>query len=217
MFPTHAIKTYDLLWHGRVLQRIPFAVWIVFWDGAALISHRVVQNRIYHLSVRQSSTVGKTLWELDAPVTHSLDAFTAHIKEVFDQTANALSVHYQLYNLHQGRSTVTLAAASSWNETALLTTYCQGLSPSISCLNWPSLTIMLDWSFISWSVQISQCLTACEVNALPLHPALKFHTNIGCSRMSLVSSLLQNLTTPAMGLYYWPDVLKKKNTKLIWP
>lgn len=58
---------------------------------------------------------------------------------MFVQAANALSVHYQLYNLWQGRSTIpdyvlhfrTLTAACSWDETALFTAYGQGLSPSI--------------------------------------------------------------------------------------
>lgn len=62
----------------------------------------------------------KTIWEQAGPATRTLETFAAHFKEVFDQSANSLSVHDQLYHLKQGRSSVaeyavkfrTLAAAS---------------------------------------------------------------------------------------------------------
>lgn len=73
------------------------------------------------------------------PITTLLTAFTNHFKEVFGQTASSLSVHDELFNRQQGKSSMTdyalqfhtLTAVSGWNEMALKPTYCQGLSPTI--------------------------------------------------------------------------------------
>ncbi len=70
----------------------------------------------------------QSLWQAKASITTSLSAFIAHFKEVL---ASELSVHDQLFNLRQGSDSVsvyalqfrTLAAASGWNETALLTAF----------------------------------------------------------------------------------------------
>lgn len=73
------------------------------------------------------------------PVTCSLESFTNHFQEVFSQSVSSHSVHDQLDDLRQGRSTVaayalqfwTLPAASGWNDATLITTYRQGITPSI--------------------------------------------------------------------------------------
>ncbi|KAL0161850.1 hypothetical protein M9458_041246 [Cirrhinus mrigala] len=66
-------------------------------------------------------------------------SFTNHFSEVFSTTTGSLSTSDQLFDLQQGSSSVTaytlhfrtLAAASGWNETALLGAYKQGLNPDI--------------------------------------------------------------------------------------
>ncbi|KAL0163695.1 hypothetical protein M9458_039448, partial [Cirrhinus mrigala] len=64
--------------------------------------------------------------------------FTAHFTEVFSTATDTLNTSDQLFRLQQGTSVNdyslrfhTLAAASGWNETALLGAYRQGLNPEI--------------------------------------------------------------------------------------
>lgn len=81
----------------------------------------------------------KSIWEQGQTVTCMLDAFITHLREVFGQAANSISVHDQLYHLWQGNSSLadyalqfqTLTAVSCWNEAALITTYCHGLQLAI--------------------------------------------------------------------------------------
>ena len=73
----------------------------------------------------------QSLWNSNSRLVTSLSAFIQHFKEVFGQVAADLTVHDQLYRLRQGGSSVstyalqfrTLAAASGWNETALITAF----------------------------------------------------------------------------------------------
>ncbi len=79
------------------------------------------------------------MWKQNGPVTQSLNAFTTHFREVFGRPVGDASVGEQLYHLKQGKTSVqdyalrfcTLAASSGWNERSLLTTYRQGLEPSL--------------------------------------------------------------------------------------
>ncbi|KAK3511093.1 hypothetical protein QTP70_030284 [Hemibagrus guttatus] len=67
----------------------------------------------------------------------SLSAFTKHFKEVFGRPEGDSALGESLCRLKQGNLSVaeyalqfrTLAAASGWNEQALITTYRQGLNP----------------------------------------------------------------------------------------
>lgn len=60
-------------------------------------------------------------------------------REEFSPTAASLSVHDELFSIHQGRTSVsdyalrfcTLAVVNGWNETALLTAYRRGLNAEI--------------------------------------------------------------------------------------
>ncbi|XP_058605717.1 uncharacterized protein LOC131523388 [Onychostoma macrolepis] len=120
----------------------------------------------------------QSLWQANASITTSLSAFIAHFKEVFGQTASELSVHDQLFNLRQGSSSVsvyalqfrTLAAASGWNETALLTAFRQGLNADVR-----QLMVIYDDSmglenFIQKTIRVSQRLTACTLSEPALLP-----------------------------------------------
>ncbi len=73
------------------------------------------------------------------PVTQSFNSFITHFREVFGQSFGDPSISDQLYQFRQGTRSIneyalqfrTLAAASGWNERALLTTYRQGLEPRL--------------------------------------------------------------------------------------
>ncbi|KAK3539560.1 hypothetical protein QTP70_010231, partial [Hemibagrus guttatus] len=77
------------------------------------------------------------LWTQENPVVKSLSSFINHFKEVFGKPAWDSSIGERLCKLKQGLMSVsdyalqfrTLAAASGWNEQALITTYRQGLDP----------------------------------------------------------------------------------------
>ncbi|KAK3574736.1 hypothetical protein QTP86_017539 [Hemibagrus guttatus] len=79
------------------------------------------------------------LWTQNNPVVTSLSNFIDHFKEVFGKPAWDSSIGERLCRLKQGLMSVsdyalqfrTLAAASSWNEQALITTYRQGLDPRV--------------------------------------------------------------------------------------
>ncbi|KAK3559001.1 hypothetical protein QTP86_000120 [Hemibagrus guttatus] len=58
------------------------------------------------------------LWSQSNPMMSSLSAFTRHFREVFGRPEGDSSFR-------------TLAAASGWNEQALITTYRQGLDPQL--------------------------------------------------------------------------------------
>ncbi|KAK3508516.1 hypothetical protein QTP70_031804, partial [Hemibagrus guttatus] len=79
------------------------------------------------------------LWIQNHPIMSSLPRFIEHFKEVFGQPERDSSLGERLCRLKQGSMSVseyalpfrTLAAASGWNEQALITTYRQGLDPRV--------------------------------------------------------------------------------------
>ncbi|KAK3544947.1 hypothetical protein QTP86_029196, partial [Hemibagrus guttatus] len=79
------------------------------------------------------------LWTQNHPIMSSLPRFIEHFKEVFGQPERDSSLGERLCRLKQGSMSVseyalqfrTLAAASGWNEQALITTYRQGLDPRV--------------------------------------------------------------------------------------
>ncbi|KAK3552179.1 hypothetical protein QTP86_005115 [Hemibagrus guttatus] len=79
------------------------------------------------------------LWSQSNPMMSSLSAFTRHFREVFGRPEGDSSVGERLCRIKQGNLSVTeyalqfrtLAAASGWNEQALITTYRQGLDPQV--------------------------------------------------------------------------------------
>ncbi|KAL0167181.1 hypothetical protein M9458_039025 [Cirrhinus mrigala] len=80
----------------------------------------------------------KAIWNADNPIIHSYEQFTNHFTEVFSTTTGELATSDQLFRLQQGTSVNhytlhfrTLAAASGWNEKALLGAYRQGLNPDL--------------------------------------------------------------------------------------
>ena len=79
------------------------------------------------------------VWSHGGPMMDTLDSFLAHFTEVFGIPEGDSLNQAKLHAIRQGKSSVTdyalqfrtLAAASGWNEAALLTTFRQGLEPSL--------------------------------------------------------------------------------------
>ncbi len=89
----------------------------------------------------------ESIWNSRSPVVRSLNTFVDHFREVFGTSTSAISVHDELFRLRQAGMPIhdytvrfrTLAAASGWNETALLAAYRRGLDPQTR-RKWPSMT-----------------------------------------------------------------------------
>ncbi|MGL6143558.1 MAG: retrotransposon gag family protein, partial [Enterobacterales bacterium] len=96
---------------------------------AFIISH--LQGKALHWA--------DSLWTQKGSVVKSYPAFVNHFREVFGKPLADSSIGEKLYNLKQGKKSVndyallfrTLAATSGWNEQALITTFRQGLEPSV--------------------------------------------------------------------------------------
>ncbi|KAK3572866.1 hypothetical protein QTP86_009049, partial [Hemibagrus guttatus] len=121
------------------------------------------------------------LWTQNHPAVSSLSSFLEHFREVFGMPAGDSSIGERLCTLRQGSMTVsdyalqfrTLAAASGWNEQALITTYRQGLDPCIRLhLAAYEDSIGLE-KFIQFSIRFATRMQVCleEHQAQPLFPA----------------------------------------------
>ncbi|KAL0151794.1 hypothetical protein M9458_052945 [Cirrhinus mrigala] len=112
----------------------------------------------------------KAIWNANNPIINSYDLFTNHFSEVFSTATSTLSTSDQLFRLRQGSTEVneytlhfrTLAAASGWNEIALLGAYRQGLNPEIrAAMAIYDDSIGLE-SFLQRTTQVAQQLAACQ-------------------------------------------------------
>ncbi|KAK3516827.1 hypothetical protein QTP70_023701 [Hemibagrus guttatus] len=121
------------------------------------------------------------IWTHNSPIVTSLPSFIEHFKEVFGKPAWDSSVGERLCRLKQGVMSVsdyalqfrTLAAASGWNEQALITTYRQGLDPRIRLhLAAYEDSIELE-KFIQLSIRFATRMQLCleEHQDQPLFPA----------------------------------------------
>ncbi|KAK3551982.1 hypothetical protein QTP70_031637 [Hemibagrus guttatus] len=121
------------------------------------------------------------LWTQNHPTVTSLSSFLEHFREVFGTPAGDSSIGERLCTLRQGSMMVsdyalqfrTLAAASGWNEQALITTYRQGLDPRIRLhLAAYEDSIGLE-KFIQLSIRFATHMQLCleEHQAQPLFPA----------------------------------------------
>ncbi|ROL47027.1 Retrotransposon-derived protein PEG10 [Anabarilius grahami] len=106
------------------------------------------------------------LWSQKIPL---FSLCQAHFKEVFGKPAWDSSIGERLCKLKQGSMSVTdyalqfrtLAAASGWNEQALITTYCHGLDPSVRLhLAAYEDNIGLE-KFIQLSIRFATCMQLC--------------------------------------------------------
>ncbi len=112
----------------------------------------------------------ESIWNSRSPAVRSLNTFVDHFREVFGSSTSAISVHDELFRLRQAGMSIhdytvrfrTLAAASGWNETALLAAYRCGLDPLI-CQQMAIYDDMVGLeSFLQKALHISQHLTACH-------------------------------------------------------
>ena len=118
------------------------------------------------------------LWETNAPVTTSLSTFFAHMKDVFGHHTAELSVHDQLYHIHQGEESVsmyalrfrTLASTSGWNETALITAFRHGLRREVQQLIVVYNDTMGLENLIQKTIRVSQRLYASHMNTPAVNP-----------------------------------------------
>ncbi|KAL0180367.1 hypothetical protein M9458_025809, partial [Cirrhinus mrigala] len=121
----------------------------------------------------------KAIWNADNPIIHSYEQFTNHFSKVFSTTTGHLSTTDQLFRLQQGRTSVTvytlhfrtLAAASGWNEKALLGAYRQGLNPDIcAAMALYDDSIGLE-AFLQRTTRVAQNLAACQPSMTAPQPA----------------------------------------------
>ena len=101
-----------------------------FSDDAARIAFSITLLR------RRALQWASAIWSCGGELTRSFTDFTNHFREVFDHPAEGRSAGGQLLALWQGSQSAadyamrfcTLAAASRWNNSALLAVFRQGLS-----------------------------------------------------------------------------------------
>ncbi len=87
------------------------------------------------ISLLHGNALQWEIWGQAGTVTQSLSGFTTHLPDVFGTSPGDSTAGEQLYHLQQGNMPIheyalmfrTLAAASGWDESPLLTTYRQGL------------------------------------------------------------------------------------------
>ncbi len=111
----------------------------------------------------------ETIWAQAGTVTQSLSSFVNHLREVFGTPDGDSSAGEQLYHLQQGNTSIhdyalrfqTLAAASGWDESPLLTTYRQGQEPRLR-LHLAAFddTIGLE-RFIQLSIRVASLMRSC--------------------------------------------------------
>ncbi|KAK3517743.1 hypothetical protein QTP70_017791 [Hemibagrus guttatus] len=120
------------------------------------------------------------IWTQNNPIVTLLPNFIEHFKEVFGKPAWDSLIGERLCRLKQGIMSVsdyalqfrTLAAASGWNEQALITTYRQGLDPRV----WLHLAAYEDSigleKFIQLSIRFATHMQLCleEHQDQPLFP-----------------------------------------------
>lgn len=81
----------------------------------------------------------ESFWQQSSSSLTTIATFQEYFKQVFGKSQQDTSVCDELFHLKQGKMSVadfaikfrTLAAASGWNERALLTVYRNGLSPQL--------------------------------------------------------------------------------------
>ncbi|KAL1276249.1 hypothetical protein QQF64_035872 [Cirrhinus molitorella] len=117
----------------------------------------------------------KAIWTNNNPIIHSFDQFVSHFSEVFNTATCPLTISDQLFRLQQGSSSIhdytlhfrTLAAASGWDEVALLGAYRHGLNSNIkAAMAFYDDSIGLE-AFLQQTTRITQRLAACQ----PQNPA----------------------------------------------
>ncbi|XP_041845665.1 uncharacterized protein LOC121642782 [Melanotaenia boesemani] len=143
------------------------------------------------------------LWQQNSAVTQAYAPFTRHFQEVFGIPPGDTTTQERLFRLRQGRTPInehvllfrTLAAASGWNETALLTHFRMSLEPSLRLqLSSQDDTIGLE-KFIQTTIQPLRAQNPCRWILYALPPL----SAVDASRMVFVFTVarLAIVLTPA--------------------
>ncbi|KAI2654647.1 Transposon Tf2-11 polyprotein [Labeo rohita] len=121
----------------------------------------------------------RAIWNAENPIIHSYKQFTNHFTEVFSTATGELATSDQLFRLQQGTSSAnhytlhfrTLAAASGWNEKALLRAFRQGLNPDLrAAMALYDDSIGLE-AFLQRTNKVAQNLAACQPPITAPQPA----------------------------------------------
>lgn len=94
---------------------------------------------VISLLTRKALRWAVSIWHQNGPFLNSYRTFSEYFQEVFGFPEGDNSVCDELYNIKQGKASATdyslrfrmLAAASGWDERALITTYRNGLNPEL--------------------------------------------------------------------------------------
>ncbi len=125
----------------------------------------------------------ETIWAQAGTVNQSLSSFVNQLREVFGTPDGDSSAGEQLYHLQQCNLSIhdyalqfrTLAAASGWDESPLLTTYRQGLEPRLRLqLAAFDDTIGLK-RFIQLSIRVASRMHSCLEDQRDLTNPIPFH------------------------------------------
>ncbi|KAL0197996.1 hypothetical protein M9458_006536, partial [Cirrhinus mrigala] len=134
----------------------------------------------------------KAIWNANNPIINSYDLFINHFSEVFSTATSTLSTSDQLFRSRQGSTEVneytlhfrTLAAASGWNEIALLGAYRQGLNPEIrAAMAIYDDSIGLE-SFLQCTTRVAQQLAACQPTVTAPHSPVPEPMQVDSTRLS---------------------------------
>ncbi|KAI2661113.1 Transposon Tf2-8 polyprotein [Labeo rohita] len=121
----------------------------------------------------------RAIWNAENPIVHSYKQFTNHFTKVFSTATGELATSDQLFRLQQGTSSAnhytlhfrTLAAASGWNEKALLGAFRQGLNPDLrAAMALYDDSIGLE-AFLQRTNKVAQNLAACQPPITAPQPA----------------------------------------------
>ncbi len=154
---------------------------------------------IISLLHRKALQWAETIWGQAGTVIQSLSGFTNHLRDVFGGSVGDSTAGEQLYHLQQGNMPIheyalkfrTLAAASGWDESPLLTTYRQGLEARLR-LHLAAFddTVGLE-QFIQLSIRVASRMHSCMKDQQSLthsNPLLRRPENISPPEPMLVDN-----------------------------
>ncbi|KAI2646996.1 Transposon Tf2-9 polyprotein [Labeo rohita] len=162
----------------------------------------------------------ESVWSQAGPAVSSFSAFARHFMEVFGRTDHESSAGEELYNFRQNDLSVheytirfrTLAAASGWNEKALVTTFHQGLEPNLRLMLAPyddsiglerfiQLSLRCSARVTSYSLSPSSTATNVPRPPEPLSPLVTHPEHMEINRRRLTPQERQHRITKGLCLY----------------
>lgn len=171
---------------------------------------------IISLLSRRALQWANSIWEASGPVTNSLTAFTNHFKKVFSQIASTLSVHDQLFSLHQGKlfllqimPSVSHFGSSEWLEWKHLSQLTvKDLIPTF-VNKWPFMMMSLAWKSLFSSDALHRMTISGEdfiLGAGGIH--CWCHPGMPLDAATLTNHVLEQQRNPEMGRFLLWKLLK---------